>query len=150
MGAPTKDFHSGYVAEPMSGCWIWTRGTLSQSGYGRVSNGSGHYMMAHRRSWELHKGPIPEGMFVCHRCDNRVCVNPEHLFLGTTADNMADMAGKGRAASGERHHKAKLTRADATAIRAMPGKYRDIAAMYGVTFGLIGLIGHIKRGEIWK
>jgi len=80
---------------------------------------TGKHRLAHRVSWELHNGPIPDGMLVCHHCDNRACVRPGHLFLGTAADNSADMIRKGRARRGETHHTAKLSEADVIAIRRM-------------------------------
>lgn len=80
-------------------CWPWT-GAASDEGYGRfLLNGrNGGYVMAHRYAWEQANGPIPDGLFVLHRCDNPRCVNPWHLFLGTKGDNNRDRAAKGRSA----------------------------------------------------
>ncbi len=76
------------------GCWEWTK-CRNNRGYGRVQ-WEGRARMAHRVAWELICGEIPEGVFVCHSCDNRICCKPDHLFLGTHEDNMADMMAKGR------------------------------------------------------
>jgi len=77
-------------------CWTWTAHQNS-TGYGRFyDTARGRLVLAHRLSWELHRGPVPKGLCVCHHCDNRLCVRPDHLFLGTYSDNMKDMMRKGR------------------------------------------------------
>lgn len=89
-------FDAKWCPEPFSGCWLWTAGALSGMQYGTFGVDTGVSHLAHRVSWELHRGPIPEGLCVLHRCDTPLCVNPEHLWLGTYADNNEDMAAKGR------------------------------------------------------
>ena len=79
--------------EKTDSCWNW-KASL-KSGYGGFQY-NGHFVRAHRASWHMHNGPIPEGIFICHKCDNPLCVNPEHLFLGTHRDNVLDAVSKGR------------------------------------------------------
>ncbi len=136
-----------------SDCWLWT-GAKLQSGYGsfRFHRAA---RLAHRVAWELVKGPLPPwtgqrtGVCVLHRCDNMLCVNPDHLFLGTQADNMADRGAKGRhpRLHGESHGGAKLTESQVAAIRSDPRPQGELAAIYGVHKAHIG---HIRRGDVWK
>ena len=120
-----------------SGCWNW-RGHKTGDGYG-VLNIDRKLVRTHRISYEIHFGPIPEGMQVCHKCDNRACANPDHFFLGTNADNMADKVAKGRQSSaggakGITHPLSKLTDEDIIAIRAAKGvSQRRLAAQFGVS-----------------
>lgn len=136
-------------------CWLWTAATFA-NGYGafRLGGRSGRTAYTHRLAWELTNGPIPDGVEVCHSCDVRACVNPAHLFLGTHAENMRDMADKGRAktsnAKGEAHPLARLTAADIAAIReryAAGGVLqRELATEYGV--GQVH-ISRVVRGLSW-
>jgi len=93
--APAEERFWRQVQKDVDGCWLWTGRPVQ--GYGRFRPSSrGTKIGAHRYSWELHVGPIPDGLDVCHRCDVPLCIRPDHLFLGTHADNMADMVAKGR------------------------------------------------------
>lgn len=131
-----------------SGCWIWTRSTIA-AGYGQVRR-CGTTKRVHRVSYEQHVGPIPAGMCVLHRCDVRACLNPDHLFLGTRADNSADMVAKGRHARGSARPSAKLAEADIPRIRrAYAGgeRQKSIASRYGVDPSTISLI---TSGVTWS
>lgn len=110
-------------------CWIWT-GRLTEKGYGAFRQSH-----AHRFSYEFHKGEITDGLYVLHHCDNRSCVNPEHLFLGTQLDNMRDCAMKGRTARGEKSVKSKLKECDVHWIRQnyKLSEAGNIANRFGIT-----------------
>lgn len=138
-------FYNKVNTSDPNGCHLWTACILT-SGYGQFRL-NGKLGRAHRVAWQLAHGPIPEGMHVLHRCDVRACVNPEHLFLGTNADNMRDMTEKGRAAKGEAGGNAKLTEADVHAIRADSRVARKIADDYGVS---VSAVKHIKKRRSWK
>lgn len=98
-------------------CWIWT-GCVTNLGYGKITT-RGKTYFTHRISYELHNGPIPDDLFVLHKCDTPPCCNPSHLFLGTHLDNIADKVSKERQQRGERHAMAKLTEADVIEIRRL-------------------------------
>lgn len=135
------------IPEPNSGCWIWA-GCVNSDGYGAIGI-NGKAIGAHRVAYEQFVGPIAKGMHVLHRCDVRPCVNPDHLYLGTHADNMGDREQRGRAnhKRGAEHPEAKLTEDQVRAIRVDPRLQRDIAASYGVS---LALIGFIKTRRAWK
>jgi HNH endonuclease len=88
------NFHDKWMPEPFAGCWLWTA-SVRPDGYGQ-SPIQGKMEGVHRASWIIHRGEIPTGMQVLHRCDTPTCVNPDHLFIGCNADNMRDAAAKGR------------------------------------------------------
>lgn len=123
--------------EESEGCWEWQR-YVRPAGYGQLGlPGTRRTIDAHRASWIVHRGPIPDGLFVCHHCDNRRCVNPAHLFLGTNADNMADAVAKDRWPHryGPAHHSTKLSTEAVEAIRrrhAAGGSPKALAAEYGI------------------
>lgn len=137
-----------------SSCWNWT-GSLTPTGYGQLRiNKKAH--TASRVSWQLHYGEIPHGYFVCHKCDNRRCVNPEHLFLGTPKDNMDDMRAKGRQSyhnvrKGTQINTVKLTEQQVLEIRSVYSGERcqqvQLARKYGVTQSCINCI---VLGRTWK
>lgn len=93
-GPKPKPFQHFFTIDEGSGCWLW-KSTITIHGYG-LHNYKRKRMAAHRVSWILHNGEIPQGLFVLHKCDVRSCVNPAHLFLGTQSDNMQDCIKKGR------------------------------------------------------
>jgi len=130
--------------------WI---GAKQKNGYG-ICTFQGKFWLTNRLAWTLTNGPIPDGSCVCHRCDNPGCCNPEHLFLGSHADNMADMRSKGRRRqinAGERNGRAKLTEQQASEIRRLYAEQRtrqvDLAARFGVSQSVVSLV---LRREIWK
>lgn len=137
-------FNALWMAEPMTGCWFWT-GATSELGYGRFNNNN-CCRNASRTAWELYRGPIPDGMFVCHHCDNRACVNPLHLFLGNQKDNMSDAARKNRVIRGSKHPLSKLSDTDIVLIKEDHRPLRVIASEFGIHFTIVK---GIKKGKRW-
>lgn len=125
-------------------CWMWTA-ARNKRGYGVIVDRDVSFL-AHRLSWSLANGAIPSGLCVLHKCDVRACVNPDHLFLGTHLDNMADKTAKGRQARGSKSWNAKLSEADVLAIRKTVGSAKEVAAQYGVG---VSIIGDIRRRQRW-
>lgn len=127
-------FAEKYVPEPNSGCWLWTA-CCGPTGYGRMSDANDRVTGAHRLSWRIHFGEIPDGMCVLHKCDVRCCVNPQHLFLGTQADNVADMRAKSRGSQlrGDQHPRTKLSDAGVVIIRKSKESNVALAARFGIS-----------------
>lgn len=133
-------------------CWEWKASTRSD-GYGQIQKGKrgAGIMPSHRTSWEIHYGKIENNFHVCHRCDNKLCVNPNHLFLGTNADNMADKKKKGLQMRGEGCPSSKLTENDVIKIRELFRQgysQTKLSKMFGVVQSNISNIIS-RRGWAW-
>ena len=124
-------------------CGLWTAAKL-KSGYGSFEFHQ-KTSRAHRVSWMLAHGNMPDGLFVCHTCDVRACVNPAHLFLGTHSDNMKDKQRKQRAPHGEDQWQAKLTEADVIEMRRSHLSLSKIAAIFGIAVSNVSQIRSRKR-----
>lgn len=128
---PSPYSHFWRQVEKSTDCWLWTGWT--SKGYGSLTHKRKPWT-AHRFSWMVHNGPIPEGLWVLHRCDVPLCVNPSHLFLGNAADNSADMTskGRGRPAIGEDSGLSKLTEEQVLDIRSSPLGPSALSERYGI------------------
>lgn len=135
--------------EKTATCWLW-QSALLWNGYGQIDV-DGQTVRAHRIAWELTHGPISAGMQVLHSCDTRSCVNPDHLFLGTTQDNTADKVSKQRQSRGTGHGRAVFNEAQVLDIRSKSAvgthTYKQLAAEYDCTESAIS---HIVKRRTWK
>lgn len=130
-------------------CWNWIGGIQSK-GYGSFGIGEGKTALAHRVAYTLAKGAIPDGLVIRHKCDNRLCCNPNHLELGTVAQNNHDAVERGRNARGEKNGRAKLTKEQVVEIRRLRlterKKINELARLYGVHFNSIS---NILKERYW-
>jgi hypothetical protein len=144
-----ENFHK-LVIKQNNGCWDWKGNTKSSLGYGRVQIGKKRTKVAHNISWLIHRGEIPKGKFVLHKCDNPKCTNPDHLFLGTHYENVRDMVYKNRQAKGESCPRSKLKTEQVIEIKKLIRDGFDngyIAEIYKVTKEAISAI---RTGKNWK
>lgn len=141
--APARIARHFLMPDDPAACWNWSGG-LTRNGYGLFHLVTGGTRLAHRASFFLFRGPIPDGMLVCHKCDNRRCVNPDHLFLGTVKDNNADAARKGRTEHGASRHCAKLTDEIVREMVLSDLGYDRLAAKHGVSKGVVQRIFNRK------
>ncbi len=144
MKTLTEKFDRKFIIIGNGGCWIWIASIMT-TGYGCIGTGKpGCWKteLSHRVSWKLHNGPIPDDMFVCHHCDNRLCVNPDHLFLGTPADNVADMVLKNRNHRGEKTGTSKLTDGDIEKMFLLKSalKQYEIAKIFNIGGGQTSMV----------
>lgn len=151
-GEPSKERFEKKIIKDDAGCWWWTAGK-DHKGYGRFGI-DGKTQLAHRVSYRLYVGEIPDGLYVCHHCDNPSCVRPDHLFLGTATDNMQDCKSKGRHRyiqpdnSGEKNYHTKLTEEDVRTIRKMRAdgaRQIDLAKEFGVAPNTISAIVYYRN-----
>lgn len=152
--APVEVRFWRYV-DKSDGCWLWTGKSLNKKGYGQIQiGGQGtKHILAHRLSYEIHCGPIPDGMVVMHSCDNPGCVNPDHLSLGTQSQNILDAFARGRKNAipphvfGEKCGASKLTEAQAIDVIKSSEPMKILAARFGVSNSAIE---RIKNGKTWR
>jgi hypothetical protein len=145
--SPIERFESKFIPEPNSGCWLWIGAGTNTVGRFDLN---GKLLQAARAAWQFYRGPIPDGMQINHKCDNGLCVNPDHLYPGTQARNMLDRKERGRWAGGWRagaaHVNAKLTQEQAIQIASSKKTSRALAAEYGISQSQAF---RIKAGQRW-
>ena len=140
-----ESFEKRYIPVTESGCWLWLNQPM-KNGYGVIYH-AGRNVYAHRISWEIHRGPIPAELCVLHSCDVRICVNPDHLFLGTRTVNQQDMKMKNRSTQGSRNPMSKLTETHVQMIRSFTHlSTHHLAALFSVDDETIRTI---RNGQRW-
>jgi len=140
-------FMSKVSPEPNSGCWLWDGGYFS-NGYARFSESHALTVLAHRYIWKVYFGDIPDKFYICHKCDNMACVNPDHLFLGTPQDNSDDMVAKNRQAKGEKIRPLKLTEDQVRTIKSeISTPIKELVQRYGASHAVIW---HVRMGRSYK
>jgi hypothetical protein len=136
-------FERSIAPEPNTGCWLWA-GDLRSNGYGQFKV-SGRSKRAHRVAYEIYKGTIPPGMHILHKCDVPVCVNPDHLSVGSNRDNVEDCRAKGRHVHGVKHGCAKIDEDAVRDIRMGNLPRAEYAKMYGISLSQVDKIQKRKR-----
>jgi len=152
MARISRLFWSKVQVVGLDDCWEWTaslRHKEDKGSYGSFNTGRSYGLSSssHRVAWELVRGPILKDRLVLHKCDNSICCNPLHLFLGSQSDNMEDKLNKGRVPSGERHSSAKLTTLQVTRIREDTRSQKCIAKEYGISQVRVS---QIKLKKCWR
>lgn len=140
-------FYERISPEPMSGCWLWLAGMAGEYG---VLTHEGVTFAAHRLAWEIHKGPVPDGLWLLHKCDVKTCVNPLHLFLGDWRDNVDDMIMKGRNVKGSEVGNSKLNSATVRRIRSLYSEgvpIVELLARFGTSYQNIW---YIVKSDTWR
>lgn len=135
----------GATSRSVDGCWLWLA-AVDKDGYGTFRL-NGRKQRANRASYILFVGPIPDQKIVCHFCDNPQCVNPDHLWIGSHADNIRDRDDKNRTSKGERHYNAKLNALDVWLVRNLDLSYSKIASFFGISKGHVS---NIKKNRKWS
>lgn len=145
LGIQIARFHKNYKVHPETGCWEWEK-SLYRGGYGKFKMFNSAIISAHRASWFIKHKSLPDNLCVLHKCDNRKCVNPDHLFLGTYSDNSEDRSRKNRFC-GENAGAAKLKRSEVIYILNSDFTMKNLAEKFGVCTSTINAI---KSRENWK